>query len=287
MPDGAVYQVVGPALVSFSGGRTSAYLLKQILDAHDGQLPADVHVCFSNTGRELEETLAFVDTCSRRWSVQVVWLEYDPTVEHQTRVVDYRSASRNGEPFRSMIAARGFLPNPVTRFCTTDLKIRRLKSFMLHFCGYPHWFNIVGLRADERHRVAKLTDPVRMARERWTNRCPLATAGITRHDIAAWWRDQPFDLGLPHHDGITPLGNCDLCFLKAEATLRGIIRDHPCLADWWIAREAEARPAKPNGARFRIDRPGYADLLRDALRQGDLIGAMPPHDGSIDCACTD
>ena len=286
MSDGNPYRIAGPALVSFSGGRTSAFMLKQILDAHGGTLPADVRVCFANTGRELEETLTFVDECSRRWGVPIVWLEYDPASPHQTCVVDHASASRDGEPFRAVIAARGFLPNPVARFCTSELKIRRVKSFMYHACGYPHWLNVVGLRADEMRRVIKLTDPARMARERWTNACPLAEAGVSRRDVAAWWREQPFDLALPNRDGVTPLGNCDLCFLKAEATIRGTIRDRPELAAWWIAREAEARPAKPSGARFRADRESYAVMRSNAERQGDLIEYLN-QEGSLDCACTD
>ena len=285
MPDDP-YRIAGPALISFSGGRTSAFMLRHILDAYGGTLPADIHVCFANTGREMPETLAFVEECARRWSVPVTWLEYDPASPHQTRIVTHASASRDGEPFRAVIASRGFLPNPVTRFCTTETKIRRMKAFMHHVCGHAHWLNVVGLRADEMRRVVKLTDPARMARERWTNACPLAVAGVTRRDVAAWWRDQPFDLNLPNHDGVTPLGNCDLCFLKSEATIRGIIRDRPELADWWVAREAEARPSKPSGALFRIDRPGYAVMKRDAERQGDLIEFLD-HGGSVDCACTD
>ncbi len=280
------YRIAGPALISFSGGRTSAFMLKHILDAHGGTLPADIQVCFANTGREMPQTLDFVEECSRRWAVPVVWLEYDPDAPHHTRIVDHASASRDGEPFRAVIAARGFLPNPVARFCTSELKIWRAKMFMHHVCGHAHWLNVVGLRADEMRRVVKLTDPSRMARERWTNACPLAVAGVTRRDVAAWWRDQPFDLNLPNHDGVTPLGNCDLCFLKSEATIRGIIRDRPELADWWVAREAEARPSKPSGALFRIDRPGYAVMKRDAERQGDLIEFLD-HGGSVDCACTD
>lgn len=46
--------VTGPALISFSGGRTSAYMLWRILEAHDGTLPDDVHVTFANTGKERE-----------------------------------------------------------------------------------------------------------------------------------------------------------------------------------------------------------------------------------------
>ena len=59
------YIVPRPAVISFSGGRTSAYLLKQILDAHGGRLPQDISVVYANTGMERPETLNFIDTCAR------------------------------------------------------------------------------------------------------------------------------------------------------------------------------------------------------------------------------
>lgn len=58
------YFITGPALISFSGGRTSGYMLRHILDAHDGTLPDDVVVTFANTGKEREETLRFVHDCA-------------------------------------------------------------------------------------------------------------------------------------------------------------------------------------------------------------------------------
>lgn len=65
------YLIEGPALISFSGGRTSAYMLFKILEAHGGVLPPDVHVVFANTGREREETLRFVHQCASRWNVRI------------------------------------------------------------------------------------------------------------------------------------------------------------------------------------------------------------------------
>lgn len=276
------YLITGPALISFSGGRTSGYLLKQILDAHGSLLPENLHVCFANTGKEMPETLNFVQDCSDRWKVPIVWLELDYAEPHDTRIVGHDNASRAGEPFQALVDRRGFLPNPVARFCTQELKIRRLKTFMHNIVGYDRWTNIVGFRADEPRRLARLERP---SRDRWLSVAPLATAGITRYDVQAWWNDQPFDLRLPNIHGTTPLGNCDLCFLKGEALIRGIIRDRPHLARWWADTEAGSRAHKPNGARFREDRPGYAEMLRDAHRQGDLFHRL---DGeSLDCACTD
>ena len=39
--------------ISFSGGRTSAYMLYKILEANNG-LPDNAKVIFTNTGREME-----------------------------------------------------------------------------------------------------------------------------------------------------------------------------------------------------------------------------------------
>ena len=92
--------IEGPAYVSFSGGRTSGYMLRKIMDAHGGTLPADVHVLFANTGDEMPATLDFVRDCAERWAVPIHWVEYALTPDEPTyEIVSYVSASRDGEPF--------------------------------------------------------------------------------------------------------------------------------------------------------------------------------------------
>lgn len=68
------FRVTGPTCISFSGGRTSAYMLWRVLQSNGG-LPADAVVWFANTGLEAEETLAFVDKCASAWNVPIQWLE--------------------------------------------------------------------------------------------------------------------------------------------------------------------------------------------------------------------
>jgi len=280
------YRIDGPALVSFSGGRTSGYMLAQILDAWDGRLPDDVHVVFANTGKEMPETLDFVSACGDRLGVRIVWLEWRAGAEGQRdgfEVVNHNSAARNGEPFKALIDRRGFLPNPVTRFCTADLKIKTMQRYMQSVAD--GWWNVVGLRADEQRRVARMRANADLRAGCAGNVLPLADAGATVTDVGAFWACQPFDLALPAHGGKTPLGNCDLCFLKGAATIFGIVRDRPDLAEWWIKAEAEARASAPNGAVFRQDRPSYAALLRIAQDQGDLFCGFD--DTSLPCGCHD
>jgi hypothetical protein len=71
----------------------------------------------------MPQTLDFVRDCGERWNVPIVWVEYAPDGEKQRkfRVVDHRTASRQGEPYEALLRERRYLPNPVTRFCTTQL----------------------------------------------------------------------------------------------------------------------------------------------------------------------
>ena len=55
------------SVVSFSGGRTSAYMLWRVLQANGGKLPPGVVVVFCNTGLEHELTYQFVKECGERW----------------------------------------------------------------------------------------------------------------------------------------------------------------------------------------------------------------------------
>lgn len=275
------YRIEGPACISFSGGRSSGYMLKHILDAHGGTLPDDVHVCFANTGKEREATLRFVAACAEAWAVPIRWLEYDPAAEDRTREVTFGTASRNGEPFEAMIRRKGFLPNPVARFCTTELKIRRCKHLMLRH-DYEQWEMVLGFRADEPRRVAKLQ--LNSSRERWDNVAPMAQAGVTKEDVAAFWKAQPFDLALPNHGGVTPAGNCDLCFLKGRDTVLQLIRENPGSADWWIRMEALALASKPSGANFRTDRPSYEEMRKITETQ-DLLPITDTE--AIPCFCGD
>lgn len=276
------FKIDGPALISFSGGRTSAYMLYRIIQAHDGTLPDDVRVTFANTGKEMPQTLDFVRDCAEHWGVDIVWLEWRPG-EHGDRwaLVDHATAARAGEPFKALIDQKQYLPNPLARFCTIELKIRVMRDFARSL-GWDHWTNVIGLRADERHRIAKMGDQ----KERWETCAPLAEAGVTKEDVAAFWDAQNFDLRLPAVNGVTPMGNCDMCFLKSAGTITGIMRNRPDLARWWIdaEAEAEARASKPLGALFRKDRPSYAAMLDAVERQAVMdFGDV---DKRQDCYCT-
>jgi len=277
------YKIEGPALISFSGGRTSAFMLKQIIDAHGGTLPDDIYVTFANTGKEMPETLDFVQACSEHWGVKVHWLELEMADErpvYRTKEVTYETASRDGKPFEALIGRRSYLPNPVTRFCTTEMKVQRMRDFMWKMKGYKHWDNVLGLRYDEPRRVSSSRNA--SDRERWGNLMPMYDAKHTVKDVLEFWQKANFDLTLPSIDGQTLAGNCDLCFLKGRKTLTKLIKERPDLTTWWIAQEN--RIGEGTGATFRSDRPPYVELLKEA--ENPVMDDMF-EDDAMSCFCHD
>jgi 3'-phosphoadenosine 5'-phosphosulfate sulfotransferase (PAPS reductase)/FAD synthetase len=252
-------------------------MLYKVLEANDG-LPDDVIVCFANTGKEEEATLEFIENCSQNWRVPIHWLEY-LTDEPKFKRVDFKSAARNGEPFEALITKKNYLPNPVTRFCTVELKILTIHKY-LKSLGWDHNENMdwVGIRADEPRRAAK------MARER----TPLFTAGITAKDVGEFWKQQSFDLQLPNHNGKTIHGNCDLCFLKGFPQTLSLIQEKPSRAIWWANQEARIHSSGKftgDGARFRKDRPSYSSMLDYSEVQLNMFQDFD--DEGIACFCGD
>lgn len=278
------FKIDGPTAISFSGGRTSAYMLWRVLQSNGG-LPAYAVVCFANTGKEEEATLRFVRDCGANWNVPIVWVEYRND-ESGYALVDFKAASRNGEPFEAIIRKRQYLPNPVTRFCTVELKIRTMHKYLrsLGWHDGDGWDQMIGIRADEERRVAKIRARPSPETVKETMRMPLADAGVTVHDVSAFWEAQPFNLELPTYNGRTLAGNCDLCFLKPAGQVLTLIAEKPERAVFWARMEALALASKQSGAVFRSDRPSYAAMLKNTQQQADFIGF---DDEPIACFCGD
>lgn len=282
------YHLRGKTVLSFSGGRTSAYMLRQVLDHNDDL--SDLLVLFANTGKEHPATLEFVRECAERWAAPITWLEYRDN-EQGFAAVDFDTCSRDGEPFEAVIRKRKYLPNPVTRFCTVELKIRTMHRY-LKSIGWTNdegeWDQMVGIRADEQRRVSKI-------RKRGTSTetpkehmlMPLADAGVSVHQVGAFWAAQPFDLMLSTVNGRTLEGNCDLCFLKPLNQVYSIIASDRSRGDWWARQERSTESTGQfagDGARFRKDRPSYQQMMDYAEIQFDLFAEV---DEGIECFCGD
>jgi 3'-phosphoadenosine 5'-phosphosulfate sulfotransferase (PAPS reductase)/FAD synthetase len=275
------FVITEPTVISFSGGRTSGYMLWLVLQANNG-LPKDAIVCFANTGKEEEATLKFVNDCSVNWNVPIVWLEFRDN-EQKFEVVSYETASRSGEPFETLIRKRKFLPNPVARFCTVELKVRTIHRY-LKSIGIDSAINMIGIRADEQRRLVKVKN--NDYGKNWEKYAPLGLAGVTKHTVGDFWKAQSFDLELFNNNGVAMHGNCDLCFLKAGNQVQTLIAEKPERAIWWAKMESLVQTSNASfgdGGRFRKDRPSYQQMYENAKNQETLNF----NDETISCFCGD
>jgi hypothetical protein len=246
--------------VSFSGGRSSAMMAKIMKDSgRDGLL-----FMFANTGKEMPETLDFVNECDRRWNLGLVWIEYDFT---GFKVVDYKTASREGEPFEALIEKRKYLPNRVTRFCTSELKIRPMAKY-IRSKGIEYWNAAVGIRYDEPNRYRRMKANTK---DRWTYEFPLYDFRVTEKQVFDFWSEQEFDLQIP-----SQFGNCDFCFMKGLAKKVAQARQMPERLDWWIEME------RRTGARFHKD-----FTIKDILKLSQTPTLFDLNEPELGCFCGD
>lgn len=210
--------------ISFSGGRTSAYMTWRLLNNERIRDRFDVRVLFANTGQEHEKTLEFVDRCDREFGCGVVWLE---AVVHEGvgqgtrhRVVDFETASRDGEPFEDVIAKYG-LPGPGYLHCTRELKANVMRSYerSIDWQSGEYW-RAIGIRADEMDRV----NPRHREERIWY---PLLDWAVTKEEVTTFWSRQAFDLDIPEH-----LGNCVWCWKKSLRKHLTLATDEPWVFDF-------------------------------------------------------
>jgi hypothetical protein len=218
-------------LISFSGGRTSAYMTHLMLKELNYQDKYNIQVVFANTGKEHEGTLEFVERCSKEWGIDIVWIESthknDQGDLHSTKgwrvghkVVDFKTASRNGEPFEEMMSVLG-IPCSAAPFCSDQLKRKSIESYLKEI-GFKKFYKAIGIRSDEIDRVNEKYKEKRIL-------YPLITdKATTKVDIKQWWKNNTFDLSIPEN-----LGNCDVCWKKSFSVLASIAKDEPSRFDWW------------------------------------------------------
>jgi hypothetical protein len=255
-------------LVSFSGGETSGYMLSWILKNWSNKY--EIKVVFANTGQENEETLLFVQKCSEYFKVEVIWVEAVVNPENRKgtthKIVNFETASRNGEPFEAVIAKYG-IPNPATPHCNREMKLNAINSYMKSI-GWKKYYSAIGIRVDEFDRMNAKRKERRLLYPLISEK-PMSKAKINQ-----WWNLQPFRLKLKGYQG-----NCKTCWKKSDAKLYTLINENKSQFDFFeqmenkyssfipesriklMTERGEEIPTKTNF--FRKNR-SVADLVKEA-----------------------
>jgi hypothetical protein len=272
-----------PVHIALSGGRSSAAMLRLLLEIHGGELPSNYQCVFTNTGKEHEATLQFLKDIEQHWQVPIIWLELTEIINRRKvkyRQVDFATASRHGEPFKALLRDNEMVPRRALRTCTYYLKALVADAFLAEH-GHTDYVKMIGFRADETHRLHRIQ--LRCATEQvlWRPACPLITSGVNKRGVLAFWQANEFDLLID-----AKWGNCTFCFLKPYKQLLALARENPTELEWWVA--ADQGCVLPSGQKYHmLPNGGYAGLKKDALGIDPTTPEIDDDLTDLECNCTD
>ena len=264
-------------LVSFSGGETSAFMAQWLLKHKQDEY--EMVFVFANTGQENEETLEFVDKCDKEFNLNVVWVE--AVAHHGERkgcthkIVDFKTASRRGEPFEDIIKKYG-IPNQTFPHCTRETKLAPITSFAKEYFGTRKYYTAIGIRIDEADRMNAKYKEKRIL-------YPLIFKDfiqMTKPKINFYWNTMPFRLKLKGYQG-----NCKTCWKKSDKKLYTIAQESPEYFDFMNNME-EKYPRV--GAEFKKDETSVDRVFfrkhrtaKDIINESENFKGMVVDDAQI------
>lgn len=233
----------------------------------------------ANTGWENEDTLRFADAVDRHYGLNLIWIEavVHPGEKRSCthRVVTYATASRNGEPFEAATAKYG-LPNQVFKWCTRELKLNPMKSY-LRSIGWTSgsYTTAIGIRTDELRRVSATAGQQNIM-------YPLVDRIPTdKQDVLSFFEDFEWDLKIAEHQG-----NCTGCYKKSDRKLLKLHQERPGNFDFPVRLDALYRDVGPNNV------PGPRKMYRGFKSAPELVAEFNAagqdyHPPAIDGGCSE
>ena len=198
-------------VVSFSGGRTSAYLCYLMKE----KFGDEVDFIYMDTGAEHPKTYDFIRSVNDAFNLNLTCLRTDFDTPlgagNNYKIVDIDSIGPDLQPFRVMMEKYG-TPYIGGMFCTDRMKLVPFNKYCKEKYGKGGYQTWLGIRADEPKRLGK-KDGIRYLAE---------ISDFEKEDILDFWSEQDFDLDLPEH-----LGNCVFCPKKSNLKLAATQRDEP------------------------------------------------------------
>ena len=204
-------------VVSFSGGRTSAYLCSLIKGLHPGAV-----FVFMDTGAEHEATYEFIKQVNDYFDLNLVCMRTVVSDKWREgvnyRIIGINEIGHDLQPWRDMSLKYG-LPYKGGEFCTDRMKTTPCKKYLEDTYGVGNYHIWLGMRIDEPKRIKP--------REGFSYLADISD--FEKQDVLDWWAKMPFNLGIPEH-----LGNCVFCIKKGINKVALAAKDEPIKADRFI-----------------------------------------------------
>lgn len=250
-------------VVSFSGGRTSAYLAYKIEEMRKIGEIENVHYVFMDTGAEHPKTYEFVRDVVKNFEIDLTCLrckvdpEYGVGTTYQEVSID--DICCDLKPFHAYTKKYG-TPNPATPKCTDVMKIQPHNKWCNDKFGKSNYITWLGIRIDEPGRL-RPQDHIRYLAD---------ISDYEKVDVLRFWQRQDFDLKLDERESLF-LGNCVFCIKKGLNKIAAAQRVEPELAERWnemLCRDgihrtlAKIESGIPNDQCYRSSKR-FSDILED------------------------
>lgn len=204
-------------IASFSGGRSSAYMVYQLMQSHP-----DTDFIFLDTGAEHPKTYEFIKNIVKHWRIKLTCLRVVVNPElgsgNSYKIISLDELKQDLQPFRDVCHKYG-TPYVQGAFCTRSMKLEPFARYCNEKYGKNNYQTWLGIRADEPKRLKPKAGYKYLAE----------ISDFDKRDIINWWKSQPFDLEIPEH-----LGNCVFCVKKGINKIALAARDEPKMAENFI-----------------------------------------------------
>ena len=258
---------------SISGGKTSAYIAVNY--------PADYNV-FSLV-RTNDKNCLFPDAKLRQIVSDKLGVEFIGTLEEDEIIYTMLDLEQfigtkidwvTGKTFEEIIVKHGnYLPNIMTRFCTTEMKLQPIFNWWKSNFTEPIEMRI-GFRANEMSRAKTMIEKTnkngilefkdiigkRKTQNKWgliewqKPSFPLIQDAIFKDTIEEFWKGKNVRFAF--------MNNCVGCFHRNELLLKLMSEKHPNKFDWFAKQENKERTFK-NGITY--------DKIKSHKLQGNLF----------------
>lgn len=250
---------------SLSGGMTSSYLA-----VHH---PADYNI-FALV-RTNDKNCLFPDSKIRQIVSDKIGKEFIGTLEEDAIIytmldleqyigkeIVWLSDKTFEEVISSYKMSNGsfYLPNIMTRFCTTDMKVKPIAQWCYENTDLPVEMRI-GFRANEISRAERMIERAvdgiedfkfkvgeKNGRNKWKTlpyrsiKFPLIEDRIFKDKIVNYWEDKPVRFA--------ERNNCLGCFHRNEILLNHISNKHPNKFNWFVEQEQKNGCTFKNGVTY-------------------------------------
>ena len=232
---------------SLSGGKTSSYIA--------ANYPADYDV-FALV-RTDDKNCMYPDKKLRQEVEDRIQAPFIGTLEDDTIIhtmldleqyIGRKITWVTGNTFDDVIGTAGTLPDPLRRYCTTQMKMQPMFEWWRSELNIPCEFRL-GFRANEKRRAKRTTEKTndngflemkaivgkRKTRNKWgiiewqKPVYPLISDNIFKDHIEEFWKDKPVRFAW--------MNNCVGCFHKNPLLIRKMWDKHPNKIQWFAEQE--------------------------------------------------